>query len=368
MITSVLVTGAKGFIGRNLALYLRANRSLVVNEVTRGTSRDELAGLVAASDVVVHLAGVNRPTDVDDFHRDNVDFTQALLDVLTEVRPIPVIYISSIQANLDNPYGTSKRIAENLVRTYGKQTGNRVSIVRLPNVFGKWCRPNYNSVVATFVHNVSRGIELRVDDPNHVIDLAYIDDVLELIFDAMTGEILDDELRPHNVYRVSVGELAETVRSMHRSRSSREVLDVGAGFLRALYSTYVSALEPSDFSYDLNPHVDPRGTFTEVLRTPVSGQLSYLTAVPGATRGSHYHHSKIEKFVVVSGSARFRFRCLLDNRTHEVFADSTSPRVVESVPGWAHDITNVGLDELVVLIWANEVFDEDRPDTYPEVV
>jgi UDP-2-acetamido-2,6-beta-L-arabino-hexul-4-ose reductase len=368
MITSVLVTGAHGFIGRNLVVYLRTNRLLDVHEVTRTTSPLELEEMAASSDVVVHLAGVNRPDSIEDFQRDNVDFTESLLSVLARVKNLPVVYVSSTHAEIDNPYGATKRAAEKLMKEYAVETGCDVKIIRLSNVFGKWCKPNYNSVVATFVHNVSRGIDLRVDNRDHILNLTYIDDVVELLADAALGNVNDEDLKPKNVYRVSVGELAEVVTRIHRCRSSCEVLDVGTGFLRALYSTYVSALEPNDFSYDLSPHVDSRGTFTEVLRFPSTGQLSYLTAIPGATRGSHYHHSKIEKFVVVAGSARFRFRCLLDDRHHEVLTDATVPRVVESVPGWAHDITNVGADQLVVLIWANEVFNHDRPDTYPEVV
>jgi UDP-2-acetamido-2,6-beta-L-arabino-hexul-4-ose reductase len=364
---AVLVTGSRGFIGRNLVVHLRTSSTVEVSEVHRGTTPDELIQLVRDCDVVVHLAGVNRPIDVEDFQSENVEFTSHLIDTLTTFNPVPLIFASSTQAELDNPYGTSKLAAETLIRSYATMTGERVEVLRFNNVFGKWCRPNYNSVVATYVHNISRGLPLRVDDPDKVLDLVYVDDVVELLSRAIDGPLAGD-VRPGCMYRASVGELAFLVEQMHIARTSNSVLEVGVGFPRALYATYISALEPSDFSYSLSPHTDQRGSFTEILRTPSSGQISFLTAVPGATRGSHYHHTKIEKFVVVSGEARFGFRCLLDDRRHEVFATSSEPSVVESIPGWVHDITNIGSSELVVLVWANEVFDPSKSDTYPQEV
>lgn len=368
MIKSVVVTGANGFIGRNLSLYLRANKLLNVHEITRSTSYDEITRMISDAEIVVHLAGANRPDNVEDLQRDNVDFTETLLSLLASVNPIPVIYVSSSQAELNNPYGLAKRAAEGLIESYGANTGSRVSILRLPNVFGKWCRPNYNSVVATFIHNITRGITLRVDDPDRVINLAYIDEVVEIIALAADDKLIDHGLRLENVYRVTLGELAKIVTTIHESRSKGEVLELGGGFMRALYSTYVSALEPSDFSYELVSHVDERGSFTEVLRSPSSGQISFLTVSSGATRGSHYHHSKIEKFVVVAGSARFRFRSLLNGQAHEIFATAGAAQVIESAPGWVHDITNIETEELVVLVWANEVFEASKPDTYSEKI
>jgi UDP-2-acetamido-2,6-beta-L-arabino-hexul-4-ose reductase len=364
----VLITGSHGFIGRNLAVRLDSLPDFTVLKAHRTTSSEELSSLVRQCDVVVHLAGVNRPRENELFQHDNVDFTDHLLTTLTSENPVPVVFSSSIQAELDSHYGVSKRDAEALVHRYGSRTGQPVRILRLPNVFGKWCRPNYNSVVATFVHNVSRGLPLQVNDANRILDLAYIDDVVDLMILAIRGELSEDDPRPDSVHRISVGELAALVRSIHEARGTNSVLEVGTGLRRALYATYISALDPANFSYSLAPHIDPRGSFTEVLRTPSSGQMSFLTAVPGATRGSHFHHTKIEKFVVVSGQARFRFRCLLSGDNHEVGATAEKPMVVESIPGWVHDITNIGTTDLVVLIWANEVFDPAAPDTYPQEV
>lgn len=368
MSNRVLITGAQGFIGRNLAVRLNNSPDFTVLEAHRTTSSEELLDLVRQCDVVVHLAGVNRPQKTELFQHDNVGYTDHLLRTLASVNPVPVVFSSSTQAELDNHYGSSKRAAEALVHRYGTQTGQPVRILRLPNVFGKWTRPNYNSVVATFVHNVSRGLPLQVNDSHRVLDLVYIDDVVELMILAIRGDLSEDDPRPESVHRISVGELADLVRSIHDARGDNSVLEVGTGLRRALYATYISALDPADFSYSLSPHVDPRGTFTEVLRTPSSGQVSFLTALPGATRGSHFHNTKIEKFVVVSGQARFRFRCLRTGDRHEVTATAHKPIVVESIPGWVHDITNVGTADLVVLIWASEVFDPATPDTYPQEV
>lgn len=367
MTSSVLLTGSSGFIGSNLLLHLR-EKGVLVHKVPRGTDPTELNRLISNADVLIHLAGTNRPSSTDEFAVDNVEFTRLLLETVTSIRPMPVVFSSSTQAALDNPYGLSKREAENLVRQYGEANGQPVAVVRLPNVFGKWCKPNYNSVVATFAHNVSRGIPLRVDDPGKVVELAYIDDVVSLLAGALDGTIFVDQPRPDVLYRVTLGRLAEMITEMHLGRSENRVAEVGSGFMRCLYSTYVSYLDPTGFSYPLRPNIDPRGTFTEVVRTPTSGQFSYLTAVPGATRGAHYHHSKIEKFVVVSGQARFRFRCLLDGQMHEVHSDSREPFVIESIPGWVHDITNIGQEELVVMVWANEVFDSSKPDTHSQEV
>lgn len=365
---NVLVTGSQGFLGKNLVVHLVETGRFSVLEVHRGSTSEQLADALQNCDVVVHLAGVNRPIDESQFTIDNTEFTKKLLSDLAEANPVPVIFASSSQANLDNPYGASKRQAEELVRMYGANTGQRVDILRLPNVFGKWCRPNYNSVVATFVHNVSRGIELSVHDENRILDLVYIDDVVELLRSIIDGEIAGDDLRPREVHRISVGSLAAIIKQMHDARKRGEVLNVGNGLLRAIYATYVAALAPTEFTYRLLPHKDVRGSFTEIIRTPSSGQVSYLTAVAGATRGSHFHHSKIEKFVVVTGQARFRFRCLMSGATHEVNVSAEVPEVVESIPGWVHDITNTGASELVVLIWANEVFDPAAPDTYQQEV
>ena len=361
----IVVTGGDGFIGRNLRFALRERGYEDVITLEQGTSASALADAVANADFIFHLAGVNRPADVAEFDVVNRGFTATLCDALTaSARAIPVAYTSSTQVSADNPYGASKRAAELEIERYGERTGARTHVFRLTNVFGKWCRPNYNSVVATFCHNIARGLPITVNDPNAAVDLVYIDDVVA----AMAALLQPDSPPPRMVnvqptYRTTVGELAGLVRDFAASRTTRLVPRVGTGFIRALYATYVSYLAPESFDYAVPRHADRRGVFAEMLRTADSGQLSFFTAFPGVTRGGHYHHTKNEKFLVLRGRARFRFRHLVTGQMHELLVDGVESRVVDTVPGWAHDITNVGDDELLVMLWANEIFDAERPDT-----
>ncbi|MBE0580199.1 NAD-dependent epimerase/dehydratase family protein [Devosia sp.] len=367
--TVVAVTGASGFIGRNLVLRLRELNHKVVSIPHQADDAALLAALGGA-EVVFHLAGVNRPETTGEYETGNVGMTDRLVAAMRQLpTPPPVVYASSIQAAADNPYGRSKREAEALITGYAQQTSVPGWIFRLPNVFGKWCRPNYNSVVATFCHNVSRGLPLTIIDPAAILKLVYIDDVVEH-FAAIAAAPLDStiasEIAP--IYETTVGDLAQQLQIFRDSRTTLLTGAVGTGFLRALHATYVSYLEPANFAYPLKAHSDPRGMFVEMLRTPDSGQFSFFTAHPGITRGGHYHHSKTEKFLVVQGHARFGFRHVL---TDEVFTLETSgetPTVVETVPGWSHDITNIGQETLLVMLWANELFDPQRPDTVPAKV
>lgn len=361
----VLVTGARGFIGKNLTVRLRERADVQVSEFCRENSLNELAELVAHTDAVVHLAGENRPQDLSEFERGNAGLTVALCDAIRRCgRPVPLILASSTQGALDNPYGRSKRAAEAAAEKLATDIGNPVTIYRLPGVFGKWCRPNYNSVVATFCHNIANDLPIRIDDPATVVRLVYVDDVIAdfmVALQVMPGEVQRREVTPE--YSIALGDLADQVRAFGNCRTSLVSEPVGRGLVRALYSTYVSYLPPSRFVYDLQRHGDERGVFVEMLKTPDCGQFSYFTAHPGVTRGGHYHHSKTEKFLVIKGKARFGFRNVVTNETYELLASGDWPQVVETVPGWTHDITNVGSDELVVMLWANEVFDRDNPDT-----
>ena len=283
-------------------------------------------------------------------------------------RNIPILYTSSTQAVLDNPYGASKRAAEDVLRAFAKRTGAAVHVFRLPNVFGKWCRTNYNSAVATFCHNIARGLPVQVNDPTALINLVYVDDVIECFIRLMdgAGAVQDSEgfatVAPQ--YTATVGELARYIESFRASRDTLVTERVGTGFVRALYSTYVSYLPPESFAYSMPMHGDARGVFVEMLKTPDSGQFSFFTAHPGVTRGGHYHHTKTEKFLVIKGEARFRFRHIQTGETHELVTCGSKADIVETVPGWTHDITNIGNDEMVVMLWANEVFDRSKQDTY----
>jgi UDP-2-acetamido-2,6-beta-L-arabino-hexul-4-ose reductase len=365
----VLVTGAKGFIGRNLVTVLSEQRVFSVLEFNRGDDISALPRLVASSDVVVHLAGENRPLDEASFVAVNSELTRELCDsveavVRREGRTVPLVLASSIQAERINPYGLSKLAAEQHVKQLSERCGNPAAIYRLPGVFGKWCRPNYNSVVATFCHNIARGLEVTANDVAQPLRLVYVDDVVEsivrLISDGFMG-LMDARVNPE--YPVTVGGLADALRDIATGRYSLITERVGEGFLRALYATYISHLPPEAFSYPVPKHQDPRGVFVEMLKTRDSGQFSFFTAHPGVTRGGHYHHSKSEKFLVIRGDAVFRFRNLLDDHRFEIRTSGKEPCVVDTIPGWVHDITNVGSEELVVMLWANEVFDRARPDT-----
>lgn len=364
----IVVTGADGFIGKNLCLRLSEAGFADVVKVTRQTAQPEWQSALANADFVFHLAGVNRPKDPSEFAIGNAGLTQSLCDVLAATgRQVPVLLASSTQAAQDNAYGNSKRTAEDAVCAYGAATGSKVHVFRLPNVFGKWCKPNYNSAVATFCHNISRGLPIQVNDPAAPLTLVYVDDVIDRFLQLLGGA--DAGVGPDGVekvapqYTTTVGEVANWIQTFKNSRSTLMTERVGTGLIRALYSTYVSYLPVDGFSYAVPQHGDPRGVFVEMLKTPDCGQFSFFTAHPGITRGGHYHHSKTEKFLVIKGEARFKFRHMHTGEEYALTTSGTKAEIVETVPGWTHDITNIGADEMVVMLWANEVFDRQKPDT-----
>jgi UDP-2-acetamido-2,6-beta-L-arabino-hexul-4-ose reductase len=361
----IVVTGGDGFIARNLRVRLGELGYSEVVSITRGTSDAALRAALAEAEFVFHLAGANRPKDESEFHDVNAGFTATVCAALRATgRQVPIVYTSSTQAMLDNPYGRSKRAGEIEVGRYGASTGSRALVLRLTNVFGKWCRPNYNSAVVTFCHNLARGLPIAVNDPNAALRLLYIDDVVEGIIRLLDpAEASRGFVDVGPTYATTVGEVAAILETFVASRRTLVVPPVGAGLRRALYATFLSYLPPADFGYGLRRHVEPRGVFVEVLKTAECGQFSYFTAPPGVTRGEHYHHSKTEKFLVVRGTARFGFRHIITNETHELVVEGDAARIVETVPGWTHNITNIGSDEIVVMLWANEIFDPQHPDT-----
>lgn len=366
----IVVTGAEGFIGRNLMVYL-AERGEQPIAITSHTSEADLRTALESASFIFHLAGVNRPTDDMAFVTGNVDSTQTICDILADYRRttggdgIPVVYTSSIQAERDNSYGRSKRAAEQILTDYATATGAPVRLFRLANVFGKWARPNYNSAVATFCHNVARGLDIRVNDASAQLELVYVEDVCAafLALLEMPQEPGAVFVTAEPVYPTTVGMVADVIHGFAGSRQTLLTDRVGTGLTRALYSTYLSYLEPASFAYDVPRHSDARGVFVEMLKTPDCGQFSYFTAGPGITRGQHYHHSKNEKFLVLTGQARFGFRHIVTDERYEIVTRGGEGRIVETIPGWTHDITNVGDQEMVVMLWANEIFDRDRPDT-----
>ncbi|WP_299178359.1 NAD-dependent epimerase/dehydratase family protein [uncultured Neptuniibacter sp.] len=367
----VLVTGANGFIGKSLLLHFQEKGGIDVVPFTREHSIDDLPALLEGVDWVFHLAGINRPQNPEEFVTGNTGLTEQLCAAIkASGRQIPVVYTSSIQAERDNDYGNSKRAAEDALLALQQDTGNPVYIYRLPNVFGKWARPNYNSAVATFCHNVARDLPIQINDPSAVIRLVYVDDVVDSFMALLAGvesisTRLDNayvEVTPE--YRISVGELADQLNRFKATRDNLITEPVGTGLVRALYSTYVSYLPPERFTYPVQQHGDARGVFVEMLKTPDAGQFSFFTAHPGITRGGHYHHSKTEKFLVIKGKACFRFRHMLTGEFYELHTSGEQSEIVETVPGWTHDVTNVGDDELICMLWANEMFDRDKPDTF----
>lgn len=368
---NILVTGAKGFIGKNLIAQLKAQPERTVLEFDVDNSPADLAAAVAQADWVFHLAGVNRPRDEAEFQIGNVDLTAQLCQLLAaRPRPATLVLASSIQAELDNPYGRSKRQAEAVVAQYAAQTGGRVLIYRLKNVFGKWCRPNYNSVVATFCHNIARDLPISISNPANVVDLIHIDDVVaHWLADianptgdaAPDGPVIYREVTPS--YTVTLERLAALIRSFRQIRQTLHVPDLSDEFTRKLYGTYLAYLETDQFAYDLTKRCDPRGCLAEFVKSPPFGQIFVSRTLPGITRGNHYHHTKTEKFLVLQGQALIRFRHLLSGEVIEYPVRGEDFRVVDIPPGYTHSIENTGPDELVTLFWSSEVFDPSRPDT-----
>lgn len=361
----ILITGSQGFIGKNLIIRLKEMGVHDILTYNRTDNPDVLPTLIEQSDAIVHLAGEMRPANDNDLFTANVGLTQKICAIIKNSNKKKMLLLaSSIQAAQDNPYGFSKSQAEREVINLSHETGNPVIVYRLPHVFGKWCKPNYNSVIATFCHNIARGIPIKINDPDAIIRPVYIDDVVSEFIKAINNWA--DGFSWGNVapeYEITIGELAHQIMGFKKSRDILISDRTGVGLTRALYSSYMSYLASDDFSYDIPMHRDGRGLFVEILKTMDTGQFSYFSALPGVTRGGHYHHTKTEKFLVVSGKARFGFRNIINNECVEIFTSSDMPKVVETIPGWAHDITNVGENEMVVLLWANEIYDPNHPDT-----
>lgn len=367
----VLITGARGFIGRNLSAQLRRLKDVEVVGYDQDSTPEVLEESINTIDIVFHLAGVNRPPQVEEFFTGNVDFTAYLCELLKRSgRPIPVVFSSSIQAERDNPYGRSKLQAEQVIKDYAMSHQAAGIIYRLKNVFGKWCRPNYNSVVATFCHNIARGLPITISDPANILELVHVDDVVSHFI-----QELQLEIRPGVVYRevtpvfsTTLGELAALIESFRAVRSTLLLPDFSNPFVRKLYGTYLSYLETDDFAYDLDQRCDERGCLAEFVKSYAGGQIFVSTTRPGVTRGNHYHHTKVEKFLVLHGKAVIRFRHIERDEVLEYVVDGRDFRVVDIPTGYTHSITNIGDDELVTLFWADEIFDPQQADTWYEKV
>ena len=361
---NVLVTGSNGFIGKNLIIHLN-ELNINVLTYTRENSIQDLPDLIKKSNFIIHLAGENRPKDEKDFNTVNVQLTKLICESIRSTgKHIPIIIASSTQAAFDNAYGKSKLDAELILKKLESDTGNPIHIYRLPGVFGKWCKPDYNSVVATFCHNISNNLSIQVNDSFFELTLVYIDDVVEEFINIIQGK--QDSKKERSIqpeYKIKLGDLAAQIELFKETRKSLISERVGVGFVRKLYSTYVSYLPPEQFSYSIPSYGDDRGMFAEILKTKDSGQFSFFIAKPGVTRGGHYHHTKTEKFLIVQGEAKFNFRHIISNKTYEINASGNKLKIIQTVPGWSHDIINIGTEDVIVMLWANEILDRDNIDT-----
>lgn len=363
----ILITGAKGFIGRNLIAGLRNKGYQNIFEYDLDVDPASLDTYAVECDFVYHLAGVNRPQNVEEFMEGNFGFTSELLASLKKHgNKAPVLITSSIQAELDNPYGKSKKAGEDLIFSYGEETGAKVLVYRLPNVFGKWCRPNYNSGVATFCHNIANDLPIVVNDRNTILNLVYIDDVVEELLNALEGKenMTGKFCAVPVVHTASLGEIVDLIHSFKSSRDERAIPDLSNAFVKKLYSTYLSYLPEDRFSYPLKMNIDNRGSFTEFIKTPDRGQVSVNISKPGITKGNHWHNTKCEKFLVVQGKGVIRFRKADTDKVIEYHVSGDELEVVDIPVGYTHNITNIGDTDMVTIMWANEPFDKDRPDTY----
>ena len=367
----ILITGSGGFIGKNLITELRNKGYEDFFLYDIDTDPGLLDSYTKDCEFVFHLAGVNRPKDEQEFMQGNFGFTDILLASLKKNQnTCPILITSSIQATLDNPYGRSKKAGEDLLFTYGKETGASVYVFRLPNVFGKWCRPNYNSVVATFCHNIAHDLPITINDPETVLNLVYIDDVVDSFIKALHDDVFVSDGFCHvpTVHTVKLGTIAHLLESFKESRKNLSVPNMSNTFEKFLYSTYLTYLPEDRFSYQLKMNKDERGSFTEIIRSLDRGQCSVNVSKVGITKGNHWHQTKTEKFLVVSGKASIRFRKIGSDEVLEYIISSDTLEVVDIPPGYTHVITNIGDEDLVTFMWANEPFDPTRPDTYYEQV
>lgn len=380
----ILVTGAKGFIGCNLVSQLHniqagkarnytvSAESMTVFEYDIDSNPAELEVYCKQADFVFNLAGVNRPKDQTEFMKGNFGFASTLLDTLKKCNnTCPVMISSSTQAELDNSYGESKRAGEQLMFAYSKQTGAKVLVYRFPNVFGKWCRPNYNSAIATFCNNIANDLPIQVNDPNVVMNLVYVDDVVDELIGALSGgEHRDgDYCRVPVMHTITLGGIVDLINSFKEMHTNLQVPNLGDAFTKKLYSTYLSYLPKEKFIYPLKMNMDERGSFTEIIHTINSGQVSVNISKPGIIKGQHWHHTKNEKFVVVSGHGLIQLRKIATEEIISFEVSGDKIEVVEMIPGYTHNIINLSeTEDLVTVMWANEVFDPNRPDTYFEKV
>ncbi|MFS7403587.1 NAD-dependent epimerase/dehydratase family protein [Carnobacterium maltaromaticum] len=363
----ILVTGADGFLGKNLIAQLKNEGFSNVQKYTLKHSLEDLEEFTKECDFVYHLAGVNRPKNEVEFYEGNTNLTEQLITSLEKnEKYIPVLVSSSVQAEYDNAYGDSKKKGENIIFNYSKNNNVEVMVYRLQNLFGKWSKPNYNSVVATFCYNISRGIPIKINDESSQMTLCYIDDVIKEFINALKNQPTKEGkyCRVPNEYKMTVGELAQKIKLLNENRETLVMPSLQKQFDRDLYATYLSYLDEENFSYKLKKNVDNRGWLAEFIKSKDNGQIFISTTKQGITRGNHWHHTKVEKFLVIQGTAMIKFRNINDTNVIEYQVNGKDLEVVDIPPGYTHSITNIEEEELITLFWACEIFDQGNPDTY----
>lgn len=361
----ILITGANGFIGKNIRARIEAEKLGKVLPITKTTPDEELQAAVLSCDFIIHTAAANRPQNEEDYYNINVGFSQKLIGILKKSgKKIPIIYTSTIKTSQNTPYGISKRQAEELILNYANQANSPAFIYKLANCFGKWARPNYNSVIATFCHNIIRGIPVYVDETNPTLTLIYIDDITDHFIRAIKGEIQPGFQTVTPYYEVSLFEIERLIREFKKSFDEGKIPTLSDGFSKKLFSTYVSYMDCEYLKSPLTTHEDFRGSFTELIKTETCGQFSVNIQKPGITKGNHYHNYKFEKFIVVHGDAEIKLRKVYDDKVLSFKVSGKNQEVITIPPGYTHNITNCGDGDLVTIMWANEIFDPDKPDTY----
>ena len=365
---TVLVTGSNGFIGKNLIAGLRRFNNLEIKTFDIEDDINKLTEHLEKTDIVFHLAGVNRPENVEEFESGNTGLTQTVITIIKRFKKnIPIVLTSSIQATLDKPYGISKKKSEDVLIEYSRENDVKIYIYRLPNVFGKWCRPNYNSVVATFCHNISHSLDVFISDENKEIELVYIDDVVDEFVNILSQKSMNKDqyyYKVKRIFRTTLGELAKKIYRLKDIRKTSVVPDMSDDFMRCLHSTYLSYLGKDDFSYKLDLKTDQRGNLAELIKSKHFGQIFVSKTYKGVIRGNHYHNKKIEKFCVIKGKAVIKFRQIFDDEILSYYVSGEELEVVDIPPGYTHSIENLGNDEMIVLFWSNHIFDPEKPDTY----
>lgn len=363
----ICVTGADGFIGKNLISHLSLLKNVEIRKIVRDTSDNMYAKLLDDIDIVYHLAGVNRPDREEAFVEDNVDFTMRLLEAINFSKPVKLIVTSSTQVDLDNPYGRSKLASEKYIQKFAESNPLAATIYRLTGVFGKWCRPNYNSVVATFCYNIANALPIQIHDPSHPIRLVYIDDVVNELLSFVNAGSEENGCRYAAIpieFNTTIGKLAEHIQSFVENRTTFFIPSIGNLFIKNLYSTFLSYLPRDKFSYQLCLKADNRGDLFEWLKSPDFGQVFVSVTKPGVIRGNHYHHTKTEKFLVIKGIGEIRFRKIDEQEIIIYRVNGEHPTVVDIPPGYTHSITNIDDSDMITLFWANEIFNPLKPDTY----